>query len=491
MGTSAKIIFFAFLQFVLSSVYTHSLSAQLVSDFRVNDDTTSSSQLVGKVGIDSSGNYVMVWQDQRYIAPTVFVQRFNFLNQPQGENFKVNPNTDTSHTPCINVNDNGNFEIAWTDRGKIVTRMFDNKGVPKTGIVLVSESNYSNTIPKIDSDRNRNFIIAWENYLPSFGESIFFQRFTFAGNKLGSNQNVSDVGVNSRKSNPSITVRQDGSFIICWQDNRLEPSTYDIFMQMYDSSGNKIGNNVRVNEVTSDTQDYPKICSDTSGNFVVAWDDFRFSPNVISVCQFYDHSGQKIGNNLLIAQNTVVPIFSSRDNGDIAAGIYAGSSPAMQRIKSDRTLWGSSFIISNQALSSTKYITDIQIYKDRVVNVWQDNRNGNFDIYCNIRSYNNPDTIVSVNQISAVIPRNCRLFQNYPNPFNPVTKIPFQVNKASHVEIKVYDNLGREIRSLLSKKLQPGIYETEFDSKDLYSGVYYYKMISENFYESKRMIIVK
>ena len=63
----------------------------------------------------------------------------------------------------------------------------------------------------------------------------------------------------------------------------------------------------------------------------------------------------------------------------------------------------------------------MQIYEVRVVNVWQDNRNGNFDIYCNIRSYNNPDTIVSVNQFSAVIPRECRLFQNYPNPFNPVT----------------------------------------------------------------------
>ncbi len=491
MRTYTKIVFFSFLQFTLFIFHTYIIKAQLVSDFKVNDDTTSNSQLVGKVGIDSSGNYVIVWQDQRYIAPTVFVQRFNFLNQPQGENFKVNPNIDTSHTPCINVNDNGNFVIAWTDRGKIVTRLFDSKGIPKTGIVLVSDSNYSNTIPKIDSDKNNNFIIAWENYFPSFGESILFQRFTSTGNKLGTNQNVSDIGINSRKSYPGLTVRQDGSFIICWQDNRIEPSTYEIFMQMYDSSGNKIGNNVRVNEVTTDTQDYPKICSDTSGNFVVAWDDFRFFPNVLSVCQFYNSLGQKIGNNFLFAQNTVAPVFSSRENGDIAAGIYDGSNPAMQRIKSDRTLWGNSFIISNQALSSTKYITDIQIYEDRVVNIWQDNRNGNFDIYCNIRSYNNPDTIVSVSQISSVIPQDCKLFQNYPNPFNPVTKIPFQINKTSHVELKIFDNLGREIRSLLNKKLQPGIYETEFDSKDLPSGVYYYKMISENFYESKRMIIVK
>lgn len=491
MANFIKILLFTLLLYSLQSLYPLSTYSQLVSDFRVNDDTTAYHQLVGKVGVDNFGNYVIVWQDQRYIAPTVFAQRFNSLNQPLGNNFKVNSNTDTAQTPCIKVYRNGDFIIAWTDRSKIVTRMFDKKGIPKTNIILVSDSNYSNTIPKIGSDKKENFIIVWENYFPSFGEKILFQRFNSNGTKLGSNQNVSDSGVNSRKSYPGLTVRKDGSFIICWQDNRIDPGTYDIFMQMYDSSGNKIGNNVRVNEMTNNTQEYPKISSDSSGNFVIAWTDFRFYPNVISVCQFYDSLGQKIRNNFLIAQNTVVPVISSRENGDIAAGIYAGSGPSMQRIKNDGTLWGSSFLISNQALSATKDITDIKIYKDRVINVWQDNRNGNFDVYYNIRSYSNPDTIVSINQISTELPGEFKLFQNYPNPFNPTTKISFQINKTNHIFLKIFDNLGKEVRSLLSQEFRPGIYEIEFKSENLSSGVYYYSIISESFYESKKMIIIK
>lgn len=68
----------------------------------------------------------------------------------------------------------------------------------------------------------------------------------------------------------------------------------------------------------------------------------------------------------------------------------------MQRIKSDRTFIGNSFSISHQAPTSWKIQSGLIIWKDRIINLWQDNRNGQFDIYCNVLSYRNPDSIVRI-----------------------------------------------------------------------------------------------
>jgi uncharacterized delta-60 repeat protein len=84
-----------------------------------------------------------------------------------------------------------------------------------------------------------------------------------------------------------------------------------------------------------------------------------------------------------------------------------------------------------------------------------------------------------------------KLFQNYPNPFNPVTHIRYSIPKASFVIIKLYDILGREISTLISKEENAGSYELKLDGSNLSSGVYFYRMSAGNFSESKKLIILK
>ncbi|MBD3342234.1 MAG: choice-of-anchor D domain-containing protein, partial [Candidatus Lokiarchaeota archaeon] len=74
------------------------------------------------------------------------------------------------------------------------------------------------------------------------------------------------------------------------------------------------------------------------------------------------------------------------------------------------------------------------------------------------------------------IPANFQLFQNYPNPFNPVTTIKFSLPRASVVTLKVVDVLGREVSTLLNEKRQPGIYEVVFNTEELQSGIYIYRL---------------
>ena len=92
---------------------------------------------------------------------------------------------------------------------------------------------------------------------------------------------------------------------------------------------------------------------------------------------------------------------------------------------------------------------------------------------------------------SVMIPDNCELFQNYPNPFNPATTIKYNISKESHVELKIYNILGKEIRSLVNEVQKAGSYKIEFDGSKLGSGVYFYRLKAGNFTVTKMMSLIK
>jgi photosystem II stability/assembly factor-like uncharacterized protein len=89
------------------------------------------------------------------------------------------------------------------------------------------------------------------------------------------------------------------------------------------------------------------------------------------------------------------------------------------------------------------------------------------------------------------IPGEYTLFQNYPNPFNPATTIEFQISEPGLVTIKVYDILGREIKTLINEDKFPGKYKTEFSGSNLPSGIYFYEIRSKDFLSRKKMTMVK
>ncbi len=89
------------------------------------------------------------------------------------------------------------------------------------------------------------------------------------------------------------------------------------------------------------------------------------------------------------------------------------------------------------------------------------------------------------------LPLQFNLSQNYPNPFNPKTKINYELRFANYVSIIVYDVLGKEVGSLVNQKQNAGRYEIEFDGSNFSSGVYFYKLTTDDFTSVKRMILLK
>ncbi len=86
---------------------------------------------------------------------------------------------------------------------------------------------------------------------------------------------------------------------------------------------------------------------------------------------------------------------------------------------------------------------------------------------------------------------NIVLNQNYPNPFNPTTKIEYSLPKGSHISLKVYDLLGREVVTLKNEFQAAGKYSVEFDGSNLASGMYLYVLAADNFIVSRKMIMLQ
>lgn len=89
------------------------------------------------------------------------------------------------------------------------------------------------------------------------------------------------------------------------------------------------------------------------------------------------------------------------------------------------------------------------------------------------------------------IPATYNLFQNYPNPFNPSTTIEYEIPKEEQVVLKVYNVLGKEVAELVNTNKSAGKYNVNFNSKNLASGVYYYTIRAGEFFQSRKLVLLK
>jgi photosystem II stability/assembly factor-like uncharacterized protein len=99
--------------------------------------------------------------------------------------------------------------------------------------------------------------------------------------------------------------------------------------------------------------------------------------------------------------------------------------------------------------------------------------------------------LTSVNPIGNIVPDKFSLSQNYPNPFNPNTVVSYQLPVAGNVSLIVYNVLGNEVQTLVNEKQSAGSYSVDFNAASLPSGIYFYKLVTEKFTETKKMILVK
>jgi hypothetical protein len=112
------------------------------------------------------------------------------------------------------------------------------------------------------------------------------------------------------------------------------------------------------------------------------------------------------------------------------------------------------------------------------------------------------DVLIGIKPISGNVPSKYNLYQNYPNPFNPTTRIKFSIPpskgaRGMNTSLTIYNILGKEVASLIpllwggQEGLAPGTYEVIWNASNYPSGIYFYTLKTENFTDTKKMILIK
>jgi hypothetical protein len=281
----------------------------IIDDFLVNDDRWD--QYSPALAKDPSGNFVITWQDYRGGWPSdIYAQRYDSSGNPIGSNFKVNDAGIFNQAyPAIAMDGSGDFVITWQGGPgaypDIYAQRYDSTGTPLGSNFKVNDGSATTyyLYPAIAMDSSGNFAITWVDYRnatpPGWYPDIYAQRYNSSGNPLGSNFKVNDDTGKVEQFSPDIAVDGSGNFVITWTDERN--GNRDIYAQRYNSSGTPVDSNFRVNDDAGTTyQGVPATAMDASGNFVITWMDYRNGSRSDIYAQRYDFSGNPLGSNFKV-----------------------------------------------------------------------------------------------------------------------------------------------------------------------------------------------
>ena len=96
----------------------------------------------------------------------------------------------------------------------------------------------------------------------------------------------------------------------------------------------------------------------------------------------------------------------------------------------------------------------------------------------------------SISQLTELV-NSYELAQNFPNPFNPTTNIKFSIPTSSKVVLTIYNSMGKEVESLVNEKLNQGSYQVDWNAVNFSSGIYYYKIQTDGFIQTRKMLLIK
>lgn len=88
-------------------------------------------------------------------------------------------------------------------------------------------------------------------------------------------------------------------------------------------------------------------------------------------------------------------------------------------------------------------------------------------------------------------PTQSKLYPNYPNPFNPTTRISFQIAEPTHVTIDIFNTLGQKVKTLVNRQMDAGVHDVTLDAGDMATGVYFYRLTTDSYRETRKLVLVK
>ena len=366
------------------------------ANFRVNDDGIGwANQYEPDVGGDDSGRFVVVWMDGRGRNASdwnVFAQRFRSNGNRLGANLQVTTDDSIQWSPSVGVCPAGGFAVAWDDRRRnqwdVYAQFYGRNGQPLASDVRVNgdDGTADQTGVGVAGNRFDEFMVVWSDRRNGHGD-IYGQRFDSAGNRLGPELRVNDDAGSANQSAPDVASLPDGGYVVVWSDGRN--GNDDIYCQRLTRDGAVVGANFRVNDdQASSQQRISSIGMDRSGVICVGWEDERSGETDIYRVML-DADGRLIGPNLRL-----------NDDAGSASQFYtavAGGSGRFLAVWTDGrggydiygqfmdasgTPLGANFRVNIDSGAFQWYPYVAMDSSNRAVVVWMDTRDSRFSLYC-------------------------------------------------------------------------------------------------------------
>jgi len=481
LNKSTFTVLFLFSLTLLTKLYT-----QWLPDVRLTNDTNISQTSIHANCIANSGNFIhVVWEDTRDGNSEIYYKRSIDVGTNWEADTRLTNDPQNSASPSIAVN-GSQIYIVWAERrnnnDEIYFKSSTNAGLDWGVDTRLTNSAYISQQPCIKV-YNTNIHVLWIDNRDGNNE-VYYKRSTNSGLNWGDDIRLTNNSAFSYQQ--SITVNAS-TLHVTWTDNR-DGINGEIYYKKSTNNGTTWGSDIRLTNHTSSSQ-YSTV-SYSGESIYVVWDDYR-SSNYEIYFKISSDEGESWGTDTRLT-NTVAsrkPFIEVSGNALHIVFIKSVSGHfdvCYKRSTDSGVNWDPDLLLTNNSLNSEN--TSISVSNSTVNILWTDLRHGNEEIYYKKNPTGNPIGIIT---ISNEVPTNFRLQQNYPNPFNPVTNIKFDLPKREFVKLVINDITGKEVALLVNEELDPGVYSVNWNAENQTSGIYFYRFISGNFTEVRKMIVLK
>jgi hypothetical protein len=507
----------------------------LFTNVNISQNSAPQNEPSVRISRKSPNRVVAAWRDFRFGIDPLAIRRVGYsYSIDSGVTWSVPvildstliPGEPRNSDPVLGVDSAGNFYIGVialnvsNSNGMIVVYKSTDGGVTFQSAYTAASSSgtgedkeYITTDLVPGSPYYNTIYFTWTRF--TSGQRILCIKSTNGGVNWSTPANVSEATYGVQGSDPAIST--NGQINVVWVANNGSNSS--IYYDKSTDGGNTFGTDIVISTGTTPTlpnsaQTFPSIAADISGGprngylYTVFSDSRNGDPDVF-LCRSTNGGSNWSAplrvNNDAIANSKLQywPWIGVNDNGNIAIIWLDTRNTTSNTIfeaylarSNDGGLTFTNELLSTQPSPTSTPGTNVRFgdyicvdyWKNKIVPVWTDERAGgtNMEIYTAIIN-----TVVGISPVSNKIPDELKLEQNYPNPFNPTTNIKYQITNNGFVLVKVFDILGKEITTLVNEKQTPGTYEVSFNGSNLPSGIYFYRLTTEGFSDTKKMILIK
>jgi hypothetical protein len=472
----------------------------------LNDDSSGASQMSPRIATKSDGGFMVVWEDFRNSSPDIYLKRFNSGGEPLGNDLKVNDDSGNIYhgLPDIASDQSGNFVTVWEDARDgldIYAQLLDHSGnlVGENFKVNADSGTDLHNSPSCGMSPSGDFVAVWAAREGEI-QNIYGRLFGPDGQPKGTCFRINDDGQEVDHLSPRVNLDSSGNFMVAWEDQRDGQDR--IYLQRHDSSGVPLGSNFSLYSDNPDpTQVDPDLDVNKKGEFVVVWIQ---SQKVLA--QRYNSSATRIGNNIAVVDNPSSfpedPRVKVTDNGYFVVSWtdYRGEgSDIYFRTYLEGSPQGLGRLVNSDTGQALQISGGIDLWGTYLYSVWRDNRTaGNgFDIYFN--TINLKETAAEDVEEEIDLPEQFALYQNHPNPFNPNSRIKFMVRGGKSplfASLRIYNIRGQLVKILVEEEKPPGDHEviwngTNYEGEGVASGIYFYRLEIEDQIFTRKMLLLR